>query len=86
MITEQAIRKIVREELRKAPKAHWVRPGVVTDLTGWTKEQLRLAREAGEIEFKCIKEASPDEKKGKSVYRYNLNSLHPYLIIKQKTI
>ena len=54
------------------PRPYKVRASVILELTGWTNERLRQARENGEIRF-----TTPDKS-----YRYDLNSLHPYMLKK----
>lgn len=68
--------KIARSKQRHSeprPAETWVKPGWVTDLTGWRKEKLRMAREQGLIKYK---------EEG-SRYVYLLESINPIFLKNQ---
>lgn len=59
-------------EKQKSVRRDWVKVTKVVQLTGWTKEQLRSARENEEIEYK----------KNAKGFFYNLSTLNPLLLKK----
>jgi len=58
----------------KQQSERWVGPGWITDLTGWSPEKMRQARQSKLIEFKRSKTGG---------YLYKLESI-PEQFIKQK--
>lgn len=55
-------------EQRRKPR--WVKSTAIIELTGWTKEKMRQARENGYITFE-----TRDDANGKLSYWYDLNTL-----------
>lgn len=70
---ERKIDKITRL-LESKQKPMWVKASVITGLTGWTKDQMNVARENRYVDFKV------DEKEGKKEFWYDLNSLNEKFI------
>jgi hypothetical protein len=56
---------------------HWVTVGVIQCLTGWKWPELRMARKNNLVHQERM------EIDGKTVIRYDLNSLRPEFIIKR---
>jgi hypothetical protein len=52
---------------RKEAKKSWVKVSVIRQMTGWTTERLRRARENGEIQYK----------KDNTGFWYNIDTLNP---------
>lgn len=59
--------------IEEKKKETWVSASWITDLTGWSKERMRIAREQGVVKYKKSKEQS---------YKYLLESI-PQQFIKQ---
>jgi hypothetical protein len=70
----ERLNKKLNDLLSAQRKATWIGPTWVTDLTGWTPEEMRQARQHNIIEFK----RSPG-----GGYLYKLESI-PEQFIKQK--
>lgn len=64
----------IKDLKKEQTKATWVSPSWVTELTGWDKERLRMARNQGILECK---------KSSGGGYLYKLESI-PQQFIKQK--
>jgi hypothetical protein len=62
-----------------APKKdEWVYASVITDLTGWSNEDLRKARRNGSVRFKIVAKGER-----KTTYKYLLGSIPSHFIIKK---
>jgi hypothetical protein len=71
---QQTLRRI---ESQSRPKTTWINAGWVTDLTGWSGEKMRQAREQGIIEYRRKKTGG---------YEYKLESIPETFIIKKQAV
>jgi hypothetical protein len=67
-------KRIARLERQlKAKKSEWVKSPIITKLTGWDANKMRLARNNGYINWK----------KDSNGFWYDLNSIHEKFLIKK---
>lgn len=63
----ERIERLLRDLHKKDKKPRWAKVGDIADITGWSKERMRRARETGQVRWK----------KDGNGYWYDVNSIHP---------